>query len=180
MKQTKIKRYRLSVSRTFPVTHPRKGEDTFFIEKIKRKQCWMFVNECCTNECNISGEGIKIHTIRGNYPRWEKIMAEVQAGRAVIELFYWEGKPYRSQQIVFETLNKDSGCGVQMLDLSVFNKIGLAMIQFKTDDSCGSKQISTRSLIKNDGLNLHDFYHWFKKADLNETMTIIHFTKFRY
>lgn len=180
MKKQKIKRYRLSISRTFPMTHPRKGDDTFFIEKIKRKQCNMFLDECCNNDCNISGEGIKLHTIRGNYPRWEKIMADVQAGRAVIELFYWSDKPYRSTQVVFVTLDKNSGCGVQELDLSVFNMFGLCMIMFNTEYSRGARQISTKSLIKNDGLSVQDFRDWFKKADLSESMAIIHFGKFRY
>ena len=35
MKTQKIKRYRLGVSKTFPTTHPRKGEQTFFVEKIQ-------------------------------------------------------------------------------------------------------------------------------------------------
>lgn len=35
MKTKKIIRYRLSVSRTFPAKHKKKGEPTFFVEKIK-------------------------------------------------------------------------------------------------------------------------------------------------
>ena len=35
MKTQKIKRYRLGVSRNFPITHPKKGKPTYFIEKIQ-------------------------------------------------------------------------------------------------------------------------------------------------
>ena len=81
--KTQIKRYRLVVSRTFPMTHPRKGESTRFVQKI----------ENYTNKFGIrTAGGSKSHTIRSNYELWSKRMAEVQAGRAVIELFYWEDK----------------------------------------------------------------------------------------
>jgi hypothetical protein len=52
MKIKTLKCYVITVSKNFPVIHPEKGEPTFFIENIL--------------------EGIKITTIRGNYPFWEK------------------------------------------------------------------------------------------------------------
>ena len=73
----KIKRYRLGVSRNFPTTHPKKGEPTNFDEKIS---CGCH----CPGDCNVCDftQGKKLHTIRANYPLWEKRMKEVQAGRA--------------------------------------------------------------------------------------------------
>jgi hypothetical protein len=170
MKPEKIKRYRLGISRNFPTTHPRKGEPTQFEAKIQfalhNNKFWQ-----------------KLHTIRANYPLWEKRMKEVKAGRAVIELFYWSGKPYNSPQVVFATLDKDSGCGVQQLS-------------FDARQLCEGKEIPlgatvyqpfeykfTPSLIdlaKNDGLSLDDFKAWFKKYDLSQPMAIIHFTSFIY
>lgn len=117
----------------------------------------------------------KLHTIRANYPLWEKRMKEVQEGRAVIELFYWSDKPYRSKQIVFATLDKDSGCGVQKLT-SCSDLFGMA--QCRIDNST---QADFRGMLsKNDGLSLEDFKAWFKNYDLSEPLAIIQFTKFRY
>ena len=198
MKQQKIKRYRLSVSQTFPMTHPRKGGGTNFTYKIF--SALGKYDDSLSKSIGVDKINPKLHTIRGNYPLWEKRMAEVQAGRAVIELFYWDGKPYRSPQVVFATLDKNSGCGVQELDYpnreiecETCDGIGTVMIaklypngHCEVNEDCpdcggsGVIEIGIDSIAKNDGLSLQDFNDWFKKADLNEPMAIIHFTKFRY
>ena len=166
MKTQKIKRYRLGVSKTFPATHPRKGEQTWFVEKI---------NDVMMPISHNAIMGKKIHTIRSNYPLWAKRMEEVQAGRAVIELFYWADKPYRSKQVVFATLDKDSGCGVQELSF-IENKI-----DFPSVPGGGyAARVTTEWLSKYDGLSLEDFKAWFKGYDLSKKMAIIHFTKSRY
>ena len=169
----KIKRYRLSVSRYFPSTHPRKGEETGFVHRIMSGQGDKYLH-ILTKEC-FQKPPEKLHTIRANYPLWAKRMAEVQAGRAVIELFYWSEKPYRSQQVVFATLDRDSGCGVQELDFIALN----------IERPCifGKGYASRNHLsevAKNDGLSLEDFKAWFKGYDLSKSMAIIHFTDFRY
>jgi hypothetical protein len=168
MKTEKIKRYRLGISRTFPKTHQRAGQPTYFVEKI---------------EMMLQGfdglENTKIHTIRKNYPLWEKRMREVQAGRAVIELFYWSGKPYNSPQIVFATLDMYSGCGVQMLILNPKSVLQDSIELFAIDDKFHNP-VNLGWLSKNDGLTYEDFKEWFKGYDLNQPMAIIHFTKFRY
>ena len=173
MKTQKIKRYRLGVSKTFPATHPRKGEQTWFVEKIIEVMIPISHNAIM---------GKKIHTIRSNYPLWAKRMEEVQAGRAVIELFYWADKPYRSKQVVFATLDKDSGCGVQELVIGYDAKItSYGKFMWK------GIEFNERSIVyeinyiaENDGLSLEDFKAWFKGYDLSKKMAIIHFTKFRY
>lgn len=161
MKTPKIIRYRLGVSRTFPTTHKRKGEETEFEVKILM---------------GLQGfNNSKIHTIRSNYDLWSKRMEKVHAGLAVIELFYWEGKPYNSKQVVFATLDKDSGCGVQ--ELSFINN------EFNRPCVFGEGYAirnSTNELSKNDGLSLDDFKDWFKKYDLSKPLVIIHFTSYRY
>lgn len=73
------KTYVLTVSQFFPTTHPRKGEKTGFVEKIK------------------SGE--KIHTIRGNYLLWKKRIDAINKGEAILSLRYWSGRPYNTPQI---------------------------------------------------------------------------------
>lgn len=191
MKTPKIKRYRLGVSRNFPTTHPRKGEPTWFVENIIAGQ----IDKNDNFQFNVSCEydtGIvfdcrnpKIHTIRSNYELWAKRMVEVQAGKAVIELFYWSGKPYHKDengvgQVVFATLDKNSGCGVQELGFSVCGTgVNLIDNPFIFTDLF-PKNISVLDLCKNDTLSLEDFKAWFKGYDLSQSMAIIQFTSFRY
>ena len=184
MKKQTIKRYRLGVSRSFPVTHPRKGYRTEFVCKILHSLNLSPGDgdepySRCSFECETSCKRMlldpKLHTIRANYYLWVKRMAEVQAGMAVIELFYWSEKPYRSKQVVFATLDKDSGCGVQKLTCTS-SILGLS--QCTIGDSIESDFRGV--LSKNDGLSLDDFKAWFKGYDLSKPMAIIQFTNFRY
>lgn len=178
MKPEKIKRYRLGISRNFPTTHPRAGQPTNFVEKIKNNLClWKGLES--TRLLSITEFGLKLHTIRANYPLWEKRMKEVQEGRAVIELFYWSGKPYNSPQVVFATLDKDSGCGVQRL-IFAQNHIANGVFHAIVSTECGLTVVNEYDISKNDGLSLDDFKAWFKKYDLSQPMAIIHFTSFRY
>lgn len=156
MKKQKIIRYRLSVSRYFPATHQNKGEDTGFIEHIL--------------------SGAKIHTIRANADLWEKRMLKVQEGKAVIELFYWSGKPRKSKQVVFKVIDKDSGCGIQLLDMSCLMDLNLCLVITNTS----ARRIPLITVCLNDGLKMSDFKEWFKKYDLSETFAVIHFTGYRY
>lgn len=182
-KTQKIKRYRLSVSRTFPDTHPRKGEPTNFREKIynaiyQKDGDWSNAPGPVSHyvfEPDFSIRDKKLHTCRANYDLWAKRMAEVQAGRAVIELCYWSDKPYRSKQVVFATLDKDSGCGVQKLA----SYTGW-LVDLRLDDEREMPFVDLKTLAKNDGLLLDDFKAWFKGYDLSHPMAIIHFTDFRY
>lgn len=179
MKTRKIKRYRLGVSKKFPTTHPRKGEETGFIKAILRSlNCPDCTPPDIEDYCNGCRTNRKIHTIRSNYPLWEKRMKEVQAGRAVIELFYWEDKPYHSKQVVFATLDKDSGCNVQEIIIGKIGNNGFcAEINTRY---CNRMIIGVECIAQNDGLSLEDFKAWFKGYDLSEPMAIIHFTSFRY
>ena len=101
-------------------------------------------------------------------------MQEVQEGRAVIELFYWADKPYRSKQIVFATLDKDSGCGIQKIEFNN-NEINEPLVGRYL-----LRKIDIAHISQNDGLSFQDFKDWFKSYDLSKPMVIIHFTKFRY
>ena len=180
MKTQKIKRYRLGVSRKFPKGHPRAGEETKFGEKILQA----IGIYCCERIDSINGEiWNKLHTCRKNYEYWAKVMEEVLAGEAVIEMFYWSGKPYNSTQVVFATLDKYSGCGVQHL---TFDSINLCErnetpLYATVYEPFAYKFSPTLiDLAKNDGLSLDDFKAWFKSYDLSKPLAIIHFTKFRY
>jgi hypothetical protein len=192
MKPKKIKRYRMPVSRRFPVKHPRAGEETYFVPKIKVaigrdfeicSVCFIKggTSDMCKNCFVTNGQlWAKIHTIRSNYELWAKRMAEVQRGDAVIELFYWSDKPYRSKQVVFATIDKDSGCGVQSFRIAEWeDEEGEERAGYCIDDRL-KPSFRLWELAKNDGLLLDDFKAWFNGADLSKPMAIIHFTSFRY
>ena len=83
----KLIRYRISIAVKFPAMHPRKGEATLFVDKIKGNYCllheWL-------------ADGAKIHTIRGNTNKktdvvaiWQKRFEKINRGEAVIELYVW-------------------------------------------------------------------------------------------
>lgn len=161
-----MKTYVLTVSVVFPGAHKRKGEETYFIPKI--------LSNFAMNEMSLYWEP-KIHTIRTNYPLWEKRIKEVQEGKAILSIRYWSGKPYNSKQVEICQLDKDSGVGVQMLGFWS-NDLNYPWINNKDVAPGGLLD----QLFKNDGLRYNDFKEWFKNYDLTEPMAIIHFTKFRY
>lgn len=148
-----MKTYVLIVSRTFPKGHNKEGEQTFFVDKISN--------------------GEKIHTIRSNYPLWKKRIKEVQEGKAVLSLRYWSEKPYRSKQVEFARLDKDS-CGVQEIYFINRNIYCPAL--------CSDRFLKNNieEIAKNDGLPIELFKEWFKNYDLSKPLAIIHFTNFRY
>lgn len=189
-----MKTYVLTVSRTFSATHHRKGEPTFFVEKIHQGVMGKLIpcelcdrsSVCNKKHCVIDSMNFqdKIHTIRANYPLWKKRFEEIEAGRACLSLRYWSGKPYRSKQVEIARLTNTDGIGIQELEFEemimtgspvlVTGKKGFEKI-FKL-----KKNISLNDLAKNDGLSFDDFKEWFKDYDLSEPLAIIHFTKFRY
>ena len=138
--------YVLTVSQKFPATHKKAGQPTGFPLAIK-------------------------HTIRGNYDLWAKRFEKINAGKAILSVRIWEGKPYASKQL-------------EIFKYDYTHKIGVEKILF--DDYLYSCQINEKrfgnmwELSKNDGLSDEDFEHWFKKYDLSKPMAIIHFTDFRY
>jgi hypothetical protein len=154
-------RYRLSVSRQFPKTHKRAGSPTGFVEKIKSALRDPAFDEDFDQ---------KRHTIRANYELWQKRFEKIENGEAVLELYYWSGKPYNSKCETFAVLTKDDRIGVQKLQ---FSALGWFIDDYDSD-------FTRIDYAKNDGLPLEDFKEWFKKYNLSEPMAIIHFTNFRY
>lgn len=159
----KIKTYVLIVSPTFPATHKRKGEKTYFVDKINKR------NSAFNNFLDWA----KIHTCRKNYPLWEKRIKKIQAGEAILSIRYWlqPGGCYvpGNKQIEVCQLDKDSGIGIQIIEFIGFH----AVIDYNV-------VTDKEHVAKNDGLSLEDFKEWFKNYDLSKPLAIIHFTKFRY
>lgn len=156
---TKIKTYVLMLSEVFPKTHNKAGMPTLF----KRK----FLN------------GDKLHTIRANYPLWEKRIKEVQDGQAVLSIRQWTGKPYCSKQVEIARLTAENGVGIQKLCIvrETYNskQLWLGYVEGKQGEYNFFNVLSN-----NDGLTFYDWFDWFREYNLSQPLAIIHFTKFRY
>lgn len=149
----KKKTYVLTLSKAFPKTHKRAGEPTEFREKLLKKE--------------------KIHTIRANYELWRKRIAEVRAGRAVLSVRQWTGKPYASPQEEIARLTAENSVGIQKL---CFPNRLTALVDYPER----KLSVDFKLLAKNDGLSLADWCDWFRHYDLSKPLAIIHFTNFRY
>lgn len=145
-----MKTYVIILSEKFPTKHPRKGQETAFGRS--------FLN------------GKKIHTIRGNFPLWEKRIAQIQKGDAVLSVRQWTGKPYQSKQVEIARLTAEDGVGIQELKLTDLSR----------PTTINGQRIELPLLAQNDGLSFNDWFNWFIGYDLSKPLAIIHFTKFRY
>ena len=188
-----MKTYVITVSRNFPVKHPRAGQPTYFVDQIEST---IYCTDKCGGECNICScrhfiELKKIHTIRANYDLWKKRIDEVNAGNAVLSIRYWSGNPYRSKQVEICRLTKEDGTGIQAIKM--VDHGNFTYIQISNDDEkpllhsdcvdydwMRSDIFLVNRICKNDGLSYEDFKAWFKGYDLSKPMAIIQFTKFRY
>lgn len=157
-----MKTYIITLSRHFLANHKRAGEETHFKEKF------------------LLGQGLtdydtpslaKLHSIRANYPLWEKRIKEVQEGRAVLSIRQWSGKPYCSKQVEIARLTAANGVGIQKLEM--FDLMRPAKVD-------SSQLVDLIGLAHKDGLSFSDWYDWFRLADVKKPMVIIHFTNFRY
>lgn len=145
----------ITFSTRFPSYHPRKGEQTHFVEKIwnslpnhydldklnpgKKKEVELFWQAL---QMNYRMFGPKLHTIRAGH-RWkagDKFSPRV-----------WSGVPYHSPQIIIAP------------DMEV-KKVWTFEVFGEGDVRIGSKinQIFLRHIAANDGLSLDDFLAWFK------------------
>lgn len=176
-----MKTYVIIVSPTFPSSHPRRGQSTYFKEKIDiglgRYEATGFFDGLSRNWANVDTP--KIHTIRKNFPLWEKRMAKVLKYEAVISLRFWElpGGCYTkgNKQIEIARLSADDNIGIQELEFTSLDFRSKPIINGYMDES-----YYFDALAKNDGLSLQDFKDWFKGYDLTKPMAIIHFTNFKY
>ena len=154
----------ITLSRYFPVKHSKAGEPTKFRDAFNAGQVFNRGSECLYVRP-------KLHTIRANYPLWEKRIKEVQEGNAVLSVRQWTGKPYRSKQVEIARLTAKDGVGVQMLEFTD------SRLRFPYIDDNWENMTT---LAKNDGLSLEDWVEWFRGYDLSKPLAIIHFTKFRF
>lgn len=180
-----MKTYVLILSRTFPTYHPKAGQPTYFKEQIQNTYldiAGVSACDCCkyeTRDCNTCaykaiGFRKKIHTIRANFELWEKRIAEIKAGRAVLSIREWEGKPYKSRQVEIALLSSVDGLGVDSF-AGKTRKVG--------NHSRAWFDYHSIDIARNNGLSLEDWENWVfpnKKPLTDKRMAIIHFTPFRY
>lgn len=168
-----MKTYVITLSKRFPAGHNRAGDLTFFHEALSNAlhntEATLTVDDA--DDTSIKIYERKIHTIRANYPLWDKRIAEVEQGEACLSIRQWTGKPYHSKQVEIARLTKEDGVGIQRLEF-VNGKLGLPRI--------GIVYQRKNEIALNDGLSFEDWENWFKNYDLAQPMAIIHFTKFRY
>ncbi len=161
-----MQKYVITLSRNFTLKHPRHGEPTNFCESALNA-IWQAHDVKCT----FPKFGAKLHTIRANYSLWYKRFQKIKAGKAILSIRYWSGKPYNSKQ-------------VELCKLSDKDGIGLQMLEFRNGSICepciNSTPIDVELIAKNDGLKYIDWRKWFEKDDLNGKYAIVHFTDFRY
>lgn len=146
----------ITFSRLFPAYHPRKGEPTYFVEKI-----WSGIKEDFSktligldNELFNFSKGIykpKYHTIRaGN--RWK--VGDKFSPRV------WSDKPYRSKQI---TISPDIEIK-KVWEVKIEQFGSSKIISYPTKRKGYDYMISLGDVANNDGLSIKDFNNWFIKV----------------
>lgn len=148
----------ITFSRTFPTYHPRKGQETFFVEKIwtaLQKYDNFYPNQWVNKypilmdlfmNPDVISFPSKLHTIRAGH-RWKA--GDVFSPRV------WSSKPYASPQLTIApdiTINR-----VVTFEMDgAFIKVAGRLYGMR-----GSSDIEP--IATNDGLSIEDFQDWFNK-----------------
>lgn len=154
-----MKTYILMLSRVFPKGHPCEGKPTGFREKKE--------------------EGVKKHTIRSNAELWERHAAEINAGRAVLSVRQWSGRPYEKGSRQIE-IARHTELGTQRVTLDFHAPWNKAVGVHQ--DSGDIHYPCFLDVARNDGLSADDFVAWFMNTGKGPVLNgvILHFTDMRY
>jgi hypothetical protein len=124
----------------------------------------------------LSGE--KKHTVRQSYHFWKKRIDEINAGRAVLSVRQWSGRPYNSTQKEIKQF-KQGEVGYQRVTFTGgAADVGVLDPGEQRITGTGYRFLSnkkTAALAKNDGVTLKQFRSFFKSGVLDGI--IIHFSK---
>lgn len=170
----KLKVYVITLSRVFPVSHPKAGLKTYFKTKLENTHVVPF--DPNGDSVPDGQPQLKRHTIRANYELWRKRFEQIERGEACLSIRQWTGKPYASKQIEIARLTKDDGIGLQRLRFTPDRDGQFVWWNFNIDGHFSNEEF----LANNDDLTLRDWCAWFKDYDLSKPLAIIQFTKFRY
>lgn len=145
-------------SRYFPATHPRKGDQTFFREKI-----WSGLADKLYPDFKIPDHCTDWdwHEYYNAKPKWHTI----RLGRRwkVGDKFsprVWSDRPYASKQIIIAPdieLKKVWDVHIEFIGSNIHVMIPK---ESRTDEYF---LISAGDVAKNDGLDVYDFIEWFKR-----------------
>ena len=167
----KLKTYVITMMVKFPTQAPFLAQTTGFKKKI------------------LSGD--KKHTIRHNYEFWKKRIDEINAGKAILSVRQWSGRPYNSEQKEIKQF-KQGEVGYQRVtitggaaDVGILTSCGASREEYKArNKACGNggylllSDYKIKKLAKNDGITLKQMQTFFKSGVLDGI--IIHFSKMRY
>jgi hypothetical protein len=143
----------ITFSRYFQSNHPRKGEPTYFVEKIWKS---FELNNLAKVRKDFSEYGMTDIYYRNNFSEISPKHHTIRSGNRfkVGDKFsprVWSGKPYKSKQIIL----------AQDIEIKKVWNIGM-------DENCvfwiNEKYLKANTvelLAKNDGLEISDFYKWF-------------------
>lgn len=171
----KVKTYVITMMMKFPTQAPFVAVRTGFKKKI------------------LTGE--KKHTIRQNYHFWKKRIDEINAGKAILSVRQWTGKPYDSEQKEIKQF-KQGEVGYQRVtiqskpvgkfsDHTVLLSVGVivpsssGLIQNGIAGEyrfLNAKKI--KQLAENDGITVEQMQKFFNKGVSDGI--IIHFSDLRY
>lgn len=168
----------ISFAERFPSTHIRKGEPTFFVEKLWRSLGTDAVTDGAASiaasftdlrKDTISDyvvmQDIQTNRIHSFAPKYHTIRRGERF--SVGDMFsprVWTGKPYCSKQKAISTdLEVEQVYPIRILVLPFCNQTLQAVITINGKDFQDIDR-----LAKNDGLSRQDFLHWFKDKK-NET-----------
>lgn len=141
----------ITFSRIFPSYHPRKGEPTYFVEKI-----WKSIKEDSVKHLDVPD--ISLHTFFDCDPKHHTIRAghRFKAGDWFSPRV-WSGKPYNSKQIIFAPDIQIKKVWDFELTFDDLFYIGKDLYAYS------SSHDALEVLSANDGLSQVDLLNWFNK-----------------
>lgn len=150
----------ITFSRFFPSFHPRKGEPTYFVEKVNKGLDWVKYGIAFGKETE---EHFKVLGLDYSHEIFKTVDPKYQTIRAghrwrVGDYFsprVWSGKPYNSKQIIIAPDIKVE----KVFDFEIKN-----CECYINDIFCDVNKMEL--ICKNDGLNTKDLYEWFKYPKL--------------
>ena len=142
----------ITFSRKYPAYHPRKGEPTFFVEKILHcLPCIQTVNiEQLVYDCDVELEDNyepKGHTIRKG-KRWKT--------GDLASLRFWSDKRYNSPQVIFSV-----DLPIRVFDVEMCLDFFNLYLRIEGKEYVHHIHSVFAELAKNDGLSTDDFNSWF-------------------
>jgi hypothetical protein len=143
----------LTVSRTFPKTHPRAGEPTYFVEKIYKS----LASNGFSSLKNVALSAKYWLIVDGFKPVNESKHHTIRAGKRwkvgdMISLRVWSGAPYKTKQIEFAQVELKQVYDIYIGQFDQYS-YGITI----NGDGYGEMDV----LAANDGLSLVDFQDWF-------------------